>query len=112
MTEGLVIHVCRRCGYNAFPPRYFCPNCGGARWRRDLVTQGIVEERTILRHIPGVSEDSAILIAAVRVDAGPIIIARLICDVPQGTSVNVSTRGGVPFVHQEQELTKPNAPLP
>ncbi len=69
MTE-LQIQRCPACDTTWFPDRLRCPTCGGPL-NRIAAGAGTVEEHTTLRR----QNDTKI--ASVRLDAGPVVIARL-----------------------------------
>ena len=64
---SLAVPVCTECGHAVFPPRALCPRCGAATWQTVAVDDGVVEELT---------ERDGVTIVAVRLDAGPVIVAR------------------------------------
>lgn len=63
------VQRCSACGRVAFPPRLWCPDCGGDRWDDAEATEGVVETVTTTR-------DGAIL-ATVVPNGGPPILVRL-----------------------------------
>jgi uncharacterized OB-fold protein len=71
MSE-LTILVCRRCGSTWFPDRLWCAVCGGRDFERVAAGVGVVEEETELHRPPG-----PVRLGSVRLDAGPVVIARL-----------------------------------
>ena len=73
MTE-LQIQRCEACGMNAFPDRLWCPGCGAADHALQHVPAGPgrVEEQTTLRRAVEPTR-----LGTVRLESGPLIIARL-----------------------------------
>jgi uncharacterized protein len=64
---SIAVTVCAECGHAVFPPRALCPRCGAASWQTVEARDGVVEELT---------ERDGVTIASVRLDAGPVIVAR------------------------------------
>ena len=87
MSGVLYVSSCRSCGRRAFPPRALCPHCGGAAWSREPAGQGVVEEATRV---------GAVSLASVRLDAGPVVVARLDADAGPGDRVELHTVDGAP----------------
>ncbi|HEY1370539.1 MAG TPA: zinc ribbon domain-containing protein [Gaiellaceae bacterium] len=81
--------VCESCGRAAFPPRALCPSCGGSAWRSEDAAGGVVEQ---------VSDVSAVHVAAVRTDLGPVVVARAPASVRAGDEIELDPDGGVPVV--------------
>jgi uncharacterized OB-fold protein len=71
MTE-LQIQRCERCGTSAFPDRLWCPGCGAGQLRHVAAGRGRVEQETTLRR-----SAEPIRLGTVRLDSGPLVIARL-----------------------------------
>ena len=83
MTE-LQIQRCERCGTNAFPDRLWCPGCRAGELRHIAAGPGRVEEETTLRRAP-----EPVRLGTVRLDAGPLVIARLSRLARTGTQVHL-----------------------
>jgi hypothetical protein len=83
MTE-LQIQRCERCGTSAFPDRLWCPGCGASELRHAPAGLGRVEQETAL----GRSAEP-VRLATVRLDSGPMVIARLETDTETGTQVRL-----------------------
>ena len=87
MTE-LQIQRCSNCASNWFPERLRCPSCGGAlRWVAS--GDGTVEERTTLHRQTGAT------LASVRLDAGPVVIARLTDEAQHRVRLIVDDNGAI-----------------
>jgi hypothetical protein len=91
----LDIFVCDRCGRAAFPRRILCPDCGSAEWRRHEAGPGTVEEVTVLRRGPG-RDYPGVRIGSVRLDEGPLVVARLEPGAAAGSRVRLRDDGGAP----------------
>lgn len=81
MTE-LQIQRCERCGTSAFPDRLWCPGCGAADLSQRRAGPGRVEEETTLRR-----SAEPVRLGTVRLDSGPLIVARLATGTGAGTQV-------------------------
>ncbi len=83
MTE-LEIQRCERCGVNAFPDRLWCPGCRAGELRHVAAGPGRVEEETTLRR-----SAEPVRLGTVRLDSGPLVIARLATGAGTGTQVRL-----------------------
>jgi uncharacterized OB-fold protein len=83
MTE-LQVQRCERCGTSAFPDRLWCPGCGAPTLRHVPAGPGRVEEETTLRR-----SAEPIRLGTVRLDSGPLIIARLDAGANAGIQVRL-----------------------
>lgn len=82
----LEIQRCERCGTSAFPDRLWCPACGAGEFRHVAAGPGRVEEETTLRRPP---TSDQITLGTVRLEAGPLVIARLAAGAGTGTQVRL-----------------------
>jgi len=80
----LEIQRCERCGTSAFPDRLWCPGCGAEELRHVAAGPGRVEEETTLRR-----SAEPIRLGTVRLDSGPLVIARLADGTGAGTQVRL-----------------------
>jgi uncharacterized OB-fold protein len=87
VTSAFAVAVCEACGEAVYPARAVCPRCGAERWRQRSAPRGVVEEATVHR---------GVRIASVRTDVGPVVIARLEDDVPEGSAVSLHLEGSAP----------------
>ena len=83
MSE-LQIQRCDRCAMNVFPDRLWCPGCGAGSLQRVPAGLGRVEEETTLRR-----SAEPVRLGTVRLDSGPLIIARLATDTGSDTRVRL-----------------------
>ena len=81
---GLEIQRCERCGTSAFPDRLWCPGCGAGALRHVAAGPGRVEEETTLRR-----SAEPVRLGTVRLDSGPLVIARLAAGAETGTHVRL-----------------------
>jgi uncharacterized OB-fold protein len=88
-VSGVNIPACASCGRLAFPKPEVCRRCGSSAWAERRLERGVVEELTRVQHaIGGASGD--VLIASVRLDGGPVVVARLRGDAEAGAAVRVT----------------------
>jgi uncharacterized OB-fold protein len=83
VTE-LQIQRCEACGTNVFPDRLWCPGCGAGALQHVPAGPGRVEEETTLRR-----SAQPTTLGTVRLEAGPLIIARLATGAQAGTRVRL-----------------------
>jgi uncharacterized OB-fold protein len=83
MTE-LRIQRCEACGTSAFPDRLWCPGCGAGTWQHVAAGPGRVEEETTLRR-----SAETVRLGTVRLESGPLVIARLATHTGAGTEVQL-----------------------
>lgn len=89
MTE-LQIQRCQRCGTGAFPDRLWCPCCGAEELHHAPAGPGAVEQETVLRRPPATApQDEPVRLGTVRLQSGPLVIARLATGVGAGTRVRL-----------------------
>jgi uncharacterized OB-fold protein len=85
----LHIQRCETCGVALFPDRLRCPRCRGRALTRVPAGPGLVEQETALRRQRS-ADDCAIRLGSVRLDVGPVIIARLESDANAGANVRLT----------------------
>jgi uncharacterized OB-fold protein len=73
MTEPLIAARCEACDHVVFPQLPVCPRCAGRRWRAQRCEQGVIEHVT---SVDGGEDEITIGLAAIRLDAGPVLTAR------------------------------------
>ena len=69
--RGIGIWRCRACGAAYFPERLLCSRCHGHEFILDHVTEGVVEEITVIRHVLGQTDWQPHRLANVRTGNGP-----------------------------------------
>jgi uncharacterized OB-fold protein len=77
----MAVLVCEDCGRAVLPARALCPRCGGSSWREEPAGQGVVEE---------VTRTAEAVIASVRLDRGPVVVARVAEGVVPGARLDLS----------------------
>ena len=96
MTDGFGIFRCVQCGARLFPERLLCPRCHGAQFEPDRVTEGVVEEVSVIRHMIGQTDWQPRRIANVRTD-GPMLTVGLQDQSGPGTVIELFQEGTAPF---------------
>jgi uncharacterized OB-fold protein len=77
----VIVLVCESCGQVVFPPRALCPRCGESSWREEPAGSGTVEE---------VTRTGEGALASVRLDGGPLVVARVPEDAQPGDRLDVT----------------------
>jgi uncharacterized OB-fold protein len=90
-AAALQVPVCRECRRPAFPPPRACPNCGATDWEERPAGAGAVEQLTTLRRVAGAAIDPPLRLVSVRLEAGPVLIARAGESVEVGSTVAIVT---------------------
>jgi uncharacterized OB-fold protein len=94
MSEPLTVEACRQCGHAAHPPRLLCPVCAACDWRPERAGEGLVEEVTLLHGAGQPAGRDERRLAAVRLERGPRVVARLAAGVEEGDRVALEIRDG------------------
>ena len=89
--------VCATCGRAAFPAPSWCPACGGDEWREEELGAGTVSETTFVRRAPGRRIAAPVRVGSVRLDVGPVVVARLAPGATSASRVWVELDGGAPI---------------
>ena len=97
MSEGVGIWRCKACGTTVFPQRLLCPQCHGHAFDEARVTEGVVEEVAVIRHMIGQENWQPRRIANVRTHGGPSITVGLRDESGPGTVVELTQEEGAPF---------------
>jgi len=91
----LRIDRCARCGHLVHPPRELCPRCHSSDWTPRAAGPGSVEELTAVEHAVG-SRAGGVVLASVRLAAGPVVIAAAEAPLEVGMKVELmATEVGV-----------------
>jgi len=97
MREGVGIWRCKACGTTVFPQRLLCPQCHGHAFDEARVTEGVVEEVAVIRHMIGQENWQPRRIANVRTHGGQSITVGLRDESGPGTVVELTQEEGAPF---------------
>ena len=97
MNTGVGIWRCRGCKAAVFPQRLLCPHCHGQEFDQDRVTEGVVEEISVIRHMIGQASWQPRRIANVRTTGGPSITVGLRDESGPGTVVELFQEEGAPY---------------
>jgi uncharacterized OB-fold protein len=92
---GVLVAQCAGCGRLAFPAPLVCHRCGADSWQTSRIDTGVAEEvANVLHAVGGTSE--AVTVGSVRLDDGPLVVARVLGDIEPGQPVRVArTEGGI-----------------
>ncbi len=85
---SLRVAVCGACGKASFPPPYLCPACGAREWREEEVASGTLE---------ALADRGEVQLGAVRLEQGPLVIARVEGGAQAGAKVELAEDGDVPI---------------
>ena len=97
MSDGVGIWRCKGCGATVFPQRLLCPHCHGQAFAEERVTEGVVEEVAVIRHMIGQENWQPRRIANVRTPAGVSITVGLRDESGPGAPVELMQEEGAPF---------------
>ena len=96
-TKGFTVYRCVQCDARLFPLRLLCPACHGAEFAEYRVSEGIVEEIAVIRHMIGQADWKPRRIANVRTADGPILTVGLRDESEPGTVVELFQVGEAPW---------------
>jgi uncharacterized OB-fold protein len=96
MSTGVGIWRCKSCGALLFPQRLLCPRCHGQEFEARRVTEGVVEEVAVIRHMIGQADWQPRRIANVRTTGGPRMTVGLRDESGPGTAIELSEDGTAP----------------
>ncbi len=97
MIAGVGIWRCRSCGAAYFPERLLCARCHGHDFVADRVSEGVIEEITVVRHVLGRSDWGPRRLANVRTVNGPLMTVGLRDESGPGTVIELFQDGNAPF---------------
>jgi uncharacterized OB-fold protein len=97
MSDGVAIWRCRTCGTGYFPERLLCSRCHTHDFVADRVTEGVVEEITVIRHVLGQTDWRPHRLANVRTVNGPRITVGLRDESASGDIIQLFEEGSAPF---------------
>ncbi len=97
MIAGVGIWRCRSCGAAYFPERLLCARCHGQDFVADRVSEGVIEEITVVRHVLGQSDWGPRRVANVRTVNGPLMTVGLRDESGPGAVIELFQEGNAPF---------------
>ena len=100
MTSGLTAWKCTTCGAVYFPERFLCAACGGHHLETTTVTEGVIEDMTMVRHVIGQTDWQPKPIATVRIDGGARILAGVLDEAGPDDRVLLTQDDGAPYVRR------------
>jgi uncharacterized protein len=97
LSVGVPVSICSACRHAVFPARLLCPRCGASQWQTTHVDEGVVEEATVVRRMPGSALRVPVPVGSVRLQGGVAVVARLEPGIETGSSVRLDYLDGVPM---------------
>ena len=97
MSAGLTIWRCVNCRAGFFPERLLCPRCRGDKFETGRVSEGVVEEVSVIRHMLGQENWQPRRIANVRTGDGQRITVGLRDQSEPGATIELFEEAGAPF---------------
>jgi uncharacterized OB-fold protein len=97
MSEGVTIWRCAKCKAGFFPQPLLCPRCHSSEFTTDSVSEGVVEEISIIRHMLGQENWQPRRIASVRTADGQLMTVGLRDESVPGTTIELFQEGEAPF---------------
>jgi uncharacterized OB-fold protein len=97
MSTGVGIWRCKACGTGYFPERLLCARCHGHDFVADRVTEGVIEEITVVRHVLSQTDWTPKRLANVRTTNGPRMTVGLRDESGPGTVIALFEEGNAPF---------------
>jgi uncharacterized OB-fold protein len=93
---GLAVWKCMSCGAEFFPRRLLCLRCESPDFVAGRVTEGVIEEITVVRHVLGQEGWQPRRIANVRTPNGPMLSVGLLDDSEVGQRIQILQQGTAP----------------
>ena len=97
MSEGVTVWRCAKCGTGFFPEPLLCQRCHGHQFTTDRVTEGVIEEISVIRHMLGQENWQPCRIASVRTSDGQLMTVGLRDESGPGTRIELFQEGEAPF---------------
>jgi uncharacterized OB-fold protein len=97
MKPGVAAWRCDECGAIFFPQRLLCAHCGGSAFHEAQVSEAVVEEITIIRHVLGQKDWAPRRLANVRTPEGLHLTIGLLDESGPGDRVALVQDGLAPF---------------
>lgn len=97
MSAGVTVWRCAACGRRCFPQPLLCAACHGHEFKTDSVSDGVIEEVSVIRHMLGQENWQPRRIANVRAAGGILMTVGLRDESGPGTHVVLFQEGEAPF---------------
>jgi len=97
MSPGVTAFRCAGCGAIFFPRRLMCARCGGATFADARVSEGVIEEITVIRHVLGQTDWGPRRLANVRTPEGLVLTVGLRDESGPGERIALEQDGTAPF---------------
>jgi len=94
--QGVQIWRCTGCGTGYFPERLMCSRCRGRAFKADRVSEAVVEEISVIRHMLGQTDWKPRKIASVRTPDGLRMTVGLADDAGVGATIALYQDGTAP----------------
>ena len=95
--QGVQIWRCAGCGTGYFPERLMCSRCRGHEFKADRVSEAVVEEISVIRHMLGQRDWKPRKIASVRTPDGLRMTVGLADDAGLGATIALYQDGTAPY---------------
>lgn len=96
-NEGVNIWRCVTCGLGVFPQPMLCPRCHSPDFAMARVTEAVVEEVSVIRHMLGQENWQPRRIASVRTAEGLLMTVGLADESGPGATIALYQDGEAPF---------------
>lgn len=107
MKSGVAAWRCVGCGAIYFPQRLMCARCGGSAFGEAPVSEAVIEEITIIRHVLGQKDWAPRRLANVRTSEGLALTIGLLDELGPGDRVALLQDGLAPFGRAGREPARP-----
>jgi uncharacterized OB-fold protein len=97
MSAGVTIWRCAACRTGVFPEPLLCPRCHSHQFTTNRVTEGVVEEISVIRHMLGQENWQPRRIASVRTSDGQLMTVGLRDESGPGAKIELLQDGEAPF---------------
>ena len=97
MTSGVTAFRCAGCGAIYFPARLLCARCGGPAFAETRVSEGVIEEITVIRHVLGQTDWGPRRLANVKTPEGLLLTVGLRDESSPGDRIVLEQDGTAPF---------------
>jgi uncharacterized OB-fold protein len=100
-TEGIVASRCSDCGHESFPQRLWCPVCHSYELVPVSVTEGTLQETTVVRRAVGGTLEHTVTIGTVHATGGAVLVARIDGDLTEGDPIELRDDHGAPVARRK-----------
>ena len=97
MSTGVTIWRCLGCRAAYFPEPLLCPQCHSGKFETGSVSEAVIEEVSVIRHMIGQENWQPRRIASVRTTGGPHMTVGLRDESGPGATIELFEEGTAPF---------------